>query len=74
MIANERQYQITKSWVDKFTVTLSEMETLPNLDIHPMMKQAHIDALNSQLEELKSEVAEYEAHVEPPLSPDEDTP
>lgn len=60
MIKNDRQYRITKSQADKFEKALSELE-LPNTDLHPIQRKAYIEALASQLEELKFQVAEYEA-------------
>jgi transcriptional regulator with XRE-family HTH domain len=63
MISNERQYRITKAEAERFKRTLAEFE--PKGDshkgIHPRLIQAERDALQSQLDDLLHEIAEYEA-------------
>jgi ribosome-binding protein aMBF1 (putative translation factor) len=60
MIKNERQYRITKAQADKFTKALHEMTTSPQRAGHPVLRKAQIEALQSQLEDLHREMAEYE--------------
>jgi ribosome-binding protein aMBF1 (putative translation factor) len=63
MIKNERQYRITKSWVQKFTQTLARLDAHPeeSAALHPLLQKAERDGLKSQIETLQQEVAEYEA-------------
>lgn len=60
MIQNERQYKITKAQVDNFGRKLQSLSTAPSPGIHPRIAQAQRDAIQSQLEELREEVAAYE--------------
>lgn len=63
MIFNERQYITTKARINEFTkaiATLENSDDSPNAN-QKLRKQVHLDALNSQLEELQEEIAEYEA-------------
>ena len=60
MIKNERQYRITKAQVDKFSASLSQLMASPSGETHPMLRKAQEDALHSQLEELRSQLAEYD--------------
>ncbi len=59
MITNERQYRITKGWVERFTqaqaAVSAQSETL-----HPRAAQALQDQYASQIEELSAEIADYE--------------
>jgi ribosome-binding protein aMBF1 (putative translation factor) len=61
MIKNERQYRITKAQVDRFERGMAETMTKPNPAIHPKLRKAELDALRSQLDDLRSEIREYEA-------------
>ncbi len=61
MIKNERQYRITKAHVEKFARTIAEAEARPNPAIHPKLRRAELEGLNSQLDDLKRELYEYEA-------------
>ncbi len=62
MISNERQYRITKSEVERFRQALAELESNPTGQegIHPRLIQAQREALQSQLDDLVHELAEYE--------------
>jgi len=62
MINNERQYRITKSEVERFRHTLAELESSPQGQegVHPRLIQAQREALQSQLDDLLHEIAEYE--------------
>jgi transcriptional regulator with XRE-family HTH domain len=63
MISNERQYRITKTEAEKFKRALADLESQSNAreGIHPRLVQAERDALQSQLNDLLGEIAEYEA-------------
>ncbi|MGA7674289.1 MAG: helix-turn-helix transcriptional regulator [Rhizomicrobium sp.] len=62
MITNERQYKITRTEAEKFRRTIAEMKAGPaeRDGIHPRLVQAEREALESQLDDLASEIAEYE--------------
>ena len=62
MIKNERQYRITKAQADRFQDVLSQMvakEADPT--VHPLLFKAQQDAVRSQLDDLRRELAEYDA-------------
>ena len=60
MITNERQYRITRSWLERFEQarTNAEQETV---NLHPRARQALRDQYDSQVEELRADLADYEA-------------
>jgi len=62
MILNERQYGITKTKVKEFEQAIAKLRDSPEpTDINEQIRhQAHIDILNSQLEEFQEEIKEYE--------------
>jgi HTH-type transcriptional regulator / antitoxin HipB len=62
MISNERQYKITKAQIKKFESAIDELKKSPlaSDENQKIRYQAHLDSLNSQLEELHEEVEEYE--------------
>jgi ribosome-binding protein aMBF1 (putative translation factor) len=60
MIANERQYRITKSEAQKFAASVAKFEAQPPTELHPLLVKAQRDALMSQLEELQEDILEYE--------------
>lgn len=63
MIANEREYRITKAWLEKFSSrAVGESQGLESEDdSDPRMRQLYKDAYESQAEELRGQLAEYEA-------------
>jgi ribosome-binding protein aMBF1 (putative translation factor) len=62
MIRNEREYRITKAQAAKFERALSQLSTSgEGAQLHPLVQKAQRDAVQSQLEELKEQIAEYEA-------------
>ena len=65
MIKNEKQYRLTQSQAENFEEVLVQLEQ--NLDnsqeIHPLLLKAHKEALESQLNELREELLEYEAFL-----------
>jgi transcriptional regulator with XRE-family HTH domain len=61
MITNERQYRITRSEAEKFRKALAGMGTSNVREgVHPRLVQAEREALQSQLQDLQAEIAEYE--------------
>lgn len=60
MIKNERQYLITKKRLKDFHRGLKELQERKDSDLHPLLKQAEFEALNSQIHELESDLREYE--------------
>lgn len=61
MIKNERQYQITKSWVNKFQeaiISLHQNESKKQTD--PEGWQLIIDSYFAQIRNLRGEIVEYE--------------
>ena len=69
MIKNERQYRITKAKAEAFAEALKELErpasgseaSASEEGVHPLLKKAQEEALRSQHEELREELAAYEA-------------
>jgi transcriptional regulator with XRE-family HTH domain len=61
MIKNERQYRITKAEAEKFQGSLEGWNTTPPVGIDPVIHAAQKSALESQLEDLRRDVDEYEA-------------
>jgi len=63
MIQNERQYSTTKTQVEKFAAVIAQLRN--DLDasnhIHPRLRQAEIDGMESLLADLLKEIDEYEA-------------
>jgi ribosome-binding protein aMBF1 (putative translation factor) len=60
MITNERQYRVTKAEIARFKEALSQADE-QGKDLHPDLRQAMREGLESQLQELREEVTEYEA-------------
>ena len=62
MILNERQYGITKTKIKEFEEALAKLNSnpIPETINEQLRHQAHIDIVNSQLEEWNEEVKEYE--------------
>src|SRR2546423_2107290 len=60
MIANERQYGITKAAAREFEAALAGLDTA---EAHrpPELRRVMREAIESQLEELREQLAEYEA-------------
>ncbi len=63
MIKNERQYRITRTQAKRFARTLEGLRSRPEGadGVHPMIAQAQVDAVSSQLADLEAELREYEA-------------
>lgn len=60
MITNERQYRITRKWLERFEQARGGIEG-PSDNLQPRARQALHDQYDSQIEELGAEVAEYDA-------------
>jgi len=60
MIANERQYRITKSWIKKFEDSLFELEQHPEEPGREWVRRGQKESVELQIEDLKVQVAEYE--------------
>ena len=63
MIKNERQYKITRTQAERFARTLDGLRGRPEGadGVHPVIAQAQVDAVSSQLADLEAELREYEA-------------
>jgi ribosome-binding protein aMBF1 (putative translation factor) len=60
VITNERQYRISQGWLERFEQARASVEERGN-EIHPRARQALRDQYDSQIEELRAQLAEYEA-------------
>jgi len=62
MIRNARQYRITKAQVNKLERALRRLagDRREVGSVHPLLRKAEVAALKSQLEELQTEIEEYE--------------
>jgi ribosome-binding protein aMBF1 (putative translation factor) len=62
MIKNERQYRITKAQAGRFEEALRAflIESRNDRTTHPRLVKAQKDAMQSELESLRRELAEYE--------------
>ncbi|MBN8227238.1 helix-turn-helix domain-containing protein [Corallococcus macrosporus] len=61
MIKNEREYRITQTKAAEFERSLKDIQISPNPSLHPKLLKAQRDALEGQLEDLRAEIADYEA-------------
>ena len=63
MIRNERQYQFTKAQVRRFEQTLVDLKSRDpeDLDVHPLIATAQVDAVSGQLADLNEQLREYES-------------
>ena len=60
MITNERQYRISRGWLERFEQARTSVEQDAG-DLHPRARQALRDQYDSQIEELRADLADYEA-------------
>lgn len=60
MIANERQYRMTKAWAEKFVNGAASIDET-GADLDSEMRQLYRDAYESQADELRAQLADYEA-------------
>jgi transcriptional regulator with XRE-family HTH domain len=62
MIKNEREYRITKSQAQKFAQALAQGAASEEIaGLHPLIQKAQRDALQSQWDELRGQIADYES-------------
>src|SRR6266705_1240193 len=59
MITNERQYAITKAQAERFKEALNRPDRQGN-KLHPKVQKAMREGLRSQLQDLETEIAEFE--------------
>ena len=60
MIRSEREYAVTKSWVKKLEGAVAGMDTMPPGGMDKIL-EAERAGLQSQADEMKRDVAEYDA-------------
>ena len=62
MITNERQYRITRKKAADFARAIEEFDATSGerTDVHPRLLRAELDAMRSQLADLREELKEYE--------------
>jgi DNA-binding XRE family transcriptional regulator len=60
MIENERQYRITRAWVEKFAESAPRMSE-PGASADPLIQEALVAQYQSQLEEFRRDLEEYDA-------------
>lgn len=58
-IKNARQLAASKAWLADFQKSLKQARHNPK-DLHPRLHKAGLDGIRSQIEELESEIQEYE--------------
>jgi G:T-mismatch repair DNA endonuclease (very short patch repair protein) len=61
MIKNEKQYKITKGWIKRFNLALCDLAKLPQSKEQPWLRKTQRNSLEGQIEQLRSELTEYEA-------------
>ena len=60
MIKNDQQYQHSLDWLRRFEQSVAELDSNDSLKAEPVRWQLHRDSYQSQVNELKEEIAEYE--------------
>ena len=62
MITTERQYRITRKRAVGFARAIQQFDTNSHErpDVHPRLVRAELEALKSQLADLRAELGEYE--------------
>jgi ribosome-binding protein aMBF1 (putative translation factor) len=62
MIQNQREYRITSAWLKRFERDLETLEHKPpKPGTHPKLHKAKMDATRSQAEDLRSQLAAFDA-------------
>ena len=62
MIQNEREYRITSAWLKRFERSAEALEHNPTKPgQHPLARKAQIDAAHSQAEDLRAQLAAFDA-------------
>ncbi len=57
MIASEREYQITRAEIERFEQALAAGND-PDDGLHPLLRQAMRDGLESQLQDLREQLVQ----------------
>jgi len=60
MIKNDQQYQHSLDGLQRFEQSVAELDTNESLKAEPVRWQLHRDSYQSQVNELKEEISEYE--------------
>lgn len=60
IIKNEQQYQHSLEWLRQFEQSVAELDSNESLKAEPTRWKLHRDSYQSQVNELKEEIAEYE--------------
>lgn len=60
-IENDREYRITGAWLRRFQQDFERLQNAPLDNEHPKLRKAKLDALESQAEDLRDQMREYEA-------------
>ncbi|WP_313931992.1 MULTISPECIES: helix-turn-helix transcriptional regulator [Nostoc] len=60
MIKNEQQYQNSLDWLQRFEQSIAELDSNEQLKVEPERWKLHRDSYQSQVDELKLEISEYE--------------
>ncbi len=62
MIKNQRQYQLTRAQIARFEAALADLAERPaKSGEHPRLRQAQIDAVTGQRDDLLAQLDEYDA-------------
>ena len=69
MIANGREYQISLEEATRFEEALAHVDE-ENAELSPRLRQAMRESLESQLEELRAQLVEYEQQTGRGRQPD----
>ena len=60
MIENERQYRITRAWVEKFARS-ARQPAEPDAVADPLIQEAMVEQYQSRIEEFQRDLDEYKA-------------
>jgi hypothetical protein len=60
MIKNSQQYQNSLNWLQRFEQSIAELDSNEQLKAEPERWKLHRDSYQSQVDELKLEISEYE--------------
>jgi ribosome-binding protein aMBF1 (putative translation factor) len=61
MISNDVQYRNTRAWLARFETSALELGQATSASSRSRLQQLRIDAANAQADDLRAEVADYEA-------------
>lgn len=60
MIENKNQYRVTTEQLAKLESGLASMSNMPPTNVHPTLWQAQRDGLQSQIDELREQLAVWD--------------